>query len=37
MTKLWDAEVRKERLPRILAEPKDTGGEPHVLFSLRSP
>lgn len=26
-TKLWDAEVRKEHLPRIPAELKDTGGE----------
>lgn len=34
---LQDAEVRKNHLPKILTEPKDTGEKPCVLFSLRRP
>ena len=35
--RLQDAEVRKDPLPKILAELKDTGEEPYMLFSLSSP
>ena len=37
MRGLQDAEVRKDHLPKILAEPKDTGEKTRVPFSLRSP